>query len=1247
MEYRPLSSAQKLFFGNIHIFQNSMWNIGYYIQFNQKYSYEKICFALNEFLKKNDGVRLRITVLNNVPYSYIAEYEENDFEEKTFHAKEELNNFANETVNRPFLIDSNLYRCFICDIKNTSGILFVAHHMLCDGGSIASLDSVIKFLADGCEMQSFSYIPHLEKDLDYCGTAKCNRDKEYWKEVFQCSPKCNLYTENDFLLNYNSQKYWFNISPEVSAYIRRYCVQNHISVQAFFDTVFGLYFRNQIGAIPFSIGIPLSNRISINDIKTFGLYIQVVPLIINFKSLSFADNAKYIDDTLLSMYRHFHYASYDISQDLLNGHKAYDVSIEYHPEYKTEICEMKTFYSNKLATALEIHIEDSDNDGINILCRYREQFFNEKNILSMVEQIRQIIDNVIYKNNISDSEFLLKNKKTSDSVLKGNDVSVPNGNIFDLFAVNAKKHSEKICIRDGNSELTYREFFSYVSNLIRRIKQAGFSGNDKIIIISERSVEMYVAIYAAVGAGGCFVPVDPQCPKERLEYIVKDSSARIVLVQNDKLLNIDESNNIKIIFVDQCLKDSVNSDETVISPAKSEDLAYLIYTSGTTGVPKGVMITHGSLINRLQWMNNKYGLEGGNVILQKTPYTFDVSVWEIFWWGAYGGSMYILPPKDHYSMSKTVKAISDGKVTHIHFVPSVYNIFVNYLKSNLSELSKLTSLKHVFLSGEALDKNCVAEMDRLLCGIEQHNLYGPTECTIDVTFYDYVKSDSEIIPIGKPIDNTQIYIVDENMNLTPQGQKGELCIGGANVGEGYLNLSELSMKKFVDNPFGEGRLFLSGDVAYINDEFQIIYCGRKDEQIKLFGQRIELIEIENTLRQLEFVEEAAVIVDTNKSTPKIKAFYTGTQNENGITLEYLKSKLPRYMIPSSVHHIDSMPITSHGKTDKKELIKLSNDLEEKAFTEPKNMLEGALCKLFSEQLKRDSFSSEESFLDAGATSLDVVSVLCSELLDNISIDEFCLHPSPSALAKYLLGNKPVTNELVPLSISKSEKRVVVLFPYAGGGVLSFGTLLKKLKENLRDTSYYFFGWDTDIKRASKEIAQLMKNSKTVFYAHCAGVSLAINVMNEIDRITDNKAQITFFAGGIILPNRKFPIINPWRFVPDMILKNILVKAGLKKELVDSSAFNKVMRQFKNNAQKYFDFIQAYKGKIKHPTTVFLARGDVFTKKINDARKMWAMYVQNELNVEIIEGDSHYFLADSNSLLFHVIINNLSKGEDQA
>jgi amino acid adenylation domain-containing protein len=334
------------------------------------------------------------------------------------------------------------------------------------------------------------------------------------------------------------------------------------------------------------------------------------------------------------------------------------------------------------------------------------------------------------------------------------------------------------------------------------------------------------------------------------------------------------------------------------------------------------MIEHHSLINRLDWMQHAYPIDGRDVILQKTPYTFDVSVWELFWWALQGATLSFLTPGGERNPMAIVEAIKRDQVTVLHFVPSMLSVFLEYLEAKPLVVNDLTSVRRVFASGEALTPSHVRKFNDILgsrTGARLTNLYGPTEATVDVTYFDCpAHNEFEKIPIGRPIHNTSMYVIRDGREVAA-GEVGELCIAGVGLARGYLNNPVLTAEKFVDNPVNPGeRIYRTGDLARWLPDGNIEYLGREDHQVKIRGLRIELGEIENTIRNYAGVTDCVVLVKKYSETVILLIAYVVCRHEFEIVglREYLKTQLPDYMIPNRFETIDEMPLTSSGKADR-------------------------------------------------------------------------------------------------------------------------------------------------------------------------------------------------------------------------------------------------------------------------------------------------------------------------------------------
>ncbi|WP_270171066.1 non-ribosomal peptide synthetase [Paenibacillus sp. SYP-B4298] len=489
------------------------------------------------------------------------------------------------------------------------------------------------------------------------------------------------------------------------------------------------------------------------------------------------------------------------------------------------------------------------------------------------------------------------------------------------FEAQVEQRPDAIAITCGSSRMTYRELNEKANQLAFRLRSAGVKPDTVVGIMLERSLDMMVAVFGVLKSGGAYLPLSPQHPDSRVRYMLENSQARLLLTARryaDKL-------SYPSIMVDdpEVYRGDVHNPEHVNAPG---DLVYVIYTSGSTGRPKGVMIEHHSLVNRILWMQKAYPIGQGDVLLQKTPFTFDVSVWELLWWSVAGASVHLLPPAMEKFPQAILEAVETNKVTMLHFVPSMLGAFLNYV-DGAQEQYRLRSLTHVFASGEALLGGQVELFYRVLSEPWQPqltNLYGPTEATIDVSYYDCspVSPVSGIVPIGQAIDGIELMIIGDNGTGLAQGEIGELYIAGAGVARGYANQPELTEERFIPHPDQPGvRMYKTGDLASWGVSGNLDYHGRTDHQVKIRGLRIELGEVEAGILSYSGVEQCAVAVtEESEALVKLVAYIVVRE---GFDLRQLRSHckgiLPDYMLPGSYVVLPQLPVTENGKIDRKSL----------------------------------------------------------------------------------------------------------------------------------------------------------------------------------------------------------------------------------------------------------------------------------------------------------------------------------------
>ena len=549
----------------------------------------------------------------------------------------------------------------------------------------------------------------------------------------------------------------------------------------------------------------------------------------------------------------------------------------------------------------------------------------------------------------------------------------------------------------------------------------------------------------------------------------------------------------------------------------------------------------------------------------------------------------------------------------------------------------------MFLSGEALTANLIERFYRIYDSekVSLHNLYGPTECAVDVTYYDCTSDEDDPIPIGKPIANTQIYILDKHLQSVPIGVTGELCIAGTNVGQGYLNNLELTAEKFIDNPFGEGKLYRTGDLAYWRDDGNIVFAGRKDFQLKLNGQRIEIGEIETVISSLEGIESVAVILKKENGREFLVAFYSGKFINETTIKDVCRNKLPRYMVPSFAVHLDSIPLNSNGKLDRKALEETDFSISEEERSEPVNDTEKYICSLFEKILVEKNIGRNSDFFELGGTSYSMISLLSEDGLSDISAAEFMRNPTPALLAS-VLNKAPFseTKYLEALYVPQQAKKMLVVFPFAGGSSEAFSNFVLSLKKLRNDIAVYFIRYLHSLEEcenAANEIAQFSKDKKIMFYSHCVGSAVALQI---ISRLESKSVSVEHYFAAASIPPVKASKRNSWNYVPDLILNKILVSAGVNFRNLSEKKIEKILKDFRKDTDFARIAFSALANKIKAPTSLVISKNDRFTKKYESAEILWKNYSELVESISFIDSESHYFQSDDSDKLIRIIMKDV-------
>jgi amino acid adenylation domain-containing protein len=553
--------------------------------------------------------------------------------------------------------------------------------------------------------------------------------------------------------------------------------------------------------------------------------------------------------------------------------------------------------------------------------------------------------------------------------------------IHQLFEAQAEQTPDAIALRFEDQSLSYAELNAKANQLAHSLIARGVGPDVLVGLCIERSLEMMIGLLGILKAGAAYVPLDPNYPEERLAFMLADIAPPVVLTQAE-LAAGRQFGAAQVLHlgcdwarIDRYPTTNPHPD---IQPT---NLAYCIYTSGSTGEPKGAGVPHQGILNRLHWMQAEYRLDGSDSVVQKTPFSFDVSVWEFFWPLMTGARLVIAKPELHKDSQGLVELIKRERITTIHFVPSMLQAFVE-----TPGIEQCTSLKRVICSGEALPADLVYRFQQKLPA-ELHNLYGPTEASVDVSYWACRPDCREtVIPIGKPIANIRLYILDRELNPVPVGTPGELHIAGVGLGRGYLNRPGLTAEKFVPDPYGpEGsRLYKTGDLVRYRPDGTIDYLGRIDHQVKLRGFRIELGEIEAQVLKHSAVKEAVVLVREDQPGDKRLVAYLVEEQPGTLPLDGLKAQLkqalPDYMVPSVFVVLEQMPLSANGKLDRRRLpVPDSGEQLGRQYIAPRTETEQILAEIWQEVLGIGQVGIEDDFFELGGHSL-----LATQLASRIS-----------------------------------------------------------------------------------------------------------------------------------------------------------------------------------------------------------------------------------------------------------------------
>ncbi|VFS84699.1 Enterobactin synthase component F [Kluyvera cryocrescens] len=684
------------------------------------------------------------------------------------------------------------------------------------------------------------------------------------------------------------------------------------------------------------------------------------------------------------MRRHQRYDAEQIARDA--GKAAGDAAL-FGPVFNVKMFDYRLgfddvhFTTHTLATARSTiwswRCSRMKNGGLSLEILANQQRYDkatlQQHIARLSALLQQFADNPALR--CADAELLSDDEYQRLAQINATEKAIPPATLSSLVAAQALKTPDAVALVDAQYRFTYREMRQQVVALANVLRQRGVKPGDSVAVALPRSVFLTLALHAIVEAGAAWLPLDTGYPDDRLQMMLEDARPSLLITADDQLHRFA---NIESLCLNAPLP---AGDGSPLNLATPEQTAYIIFTSGSTGRPKGVMVGHEAIVNRLLWMQDHYPLTAEDVVAQKTPCSFDVSVWEFWWPFITGASLVMAQPEAHRDPLAMQRFFADYGVTTTHFVPSMLAAFVASLTPETAACCR--SLKQVFCSGEALPTGLCREWEQLT-HVPLHNLYGPTEAAVDVSWYPaYGEALAAVtgnsVPIGFPVWNTGLRILDAMMRPVPFGVAGDLYLTGIQLAQGYLGRPDLTASRFIADPFSLGeRMYRTGDVARWLDNGAVEYLGRSDDQLKIRGQRIELGEIDRVMQTLPDVEQAvthACVINQAAATGGDARQLVGyVVSASGLPLETdsllarLREQLPPHMVPVVILQLSTLPLSANGKLDRKAL-PLPSLTQKTAGRAVQSATEILVASAFSELLGCEINDIDADFFALGGHSL--------------------------------------------------------------------------------------------------------------------------------------------------------------------------------------------------------------------------------------------------------------------------------------
>lgn len=1104
--YHVLSSVQqRLYFLHQLDKESQAYNLPEAVILNGELDRIRLQNVFDKLVDRHEALRTSFVVVGDQAFQKIHD-DATIVIEQFRSTKEEVSEVINDFI-RPFdLSQGPLIRVGLIESQDSkqgddiNHILLVdMHHIITDGVSQGVLVEEFKALYSGQDLAPLhlQYKDFAEWQQSPEQLQVKTRQQEFWMEMFAdelTSMELPLDRERPSVSDHTGHTLGFNIDKHRSKKLIDIAEAQGATM---FMVVLSIYYvllsklSNQEDIV---IGTPTAGRQHADLERVIGMFVNTLPIRNSVNSeFSYLEFLSQVKSQCLLSFENQGYPYEELLENLkierdTRRNPLFDVMLSYQniDSNNTVITDVKVsaFGVKRQVSKFDLSLSARDDgEQVYLAFEYDTHLFDEQTIKRFTKYFDNIVSQITTNENIKLRDIDVLPADEKDCLLKiynhTNNISITEATVLDVFDHQVGLTPQNVAIRYVDKNLTYEQVDAISWNIanhlhsVYRIKKGSLVG-----VILKKDEYLIPCLLGILKVGAAYVPIDSKYPADRQLSIIEDAQLNTVISRPELVMsNVGDFTNI--VHLEDIIEPLPAIDiEPLEINIRANDLAYVIYTSGSTGKPKGVMIEHGSLSNIIMHLQFEYPLNESGTYLFKTSHTFDVSCAEIFGWFHSGGTVSVLESGEEANPLYIIDLIDSHKITHVNFVPSMFSIFVEELKR--TNLKKINSIKYFMLAGETLSPQLVKNFHRLGTDISLINIYGPTEATIYSCGYFVPKDFSEsVVPIGKPVANAQLYVLDKYMKILPLGAIGELYIGGTPQARGYLNNDLLTSEHFVENPYHPGeKIYKTGDLVRWTANGNIVFIGRADHQVKIRGFRIELGEIEYQLATYNAIRDVLVMAREINGEQYLQAFYTTSDEVSEQDLRsHLKSRLPEFMLPAYFIELDALPLTTNGKIDRKALPNPS--LSVKEYTPPQTVLEEQLVDIWSEvlQLDENKISVTKSFFELGGHSLRatvLVNIIRSVIGAEVPLREVFNHQDIRSLASFIATLEKVESVAIPVAeekdfypLSAAQGRLYFLYEFDKESLAYNMPEVVKLKGN------------ADLDRLEKVFTQLTERHESL------------------------------------------------------------------------------------------------------------------------------------------------------------------------